>query len=385
MKKILLCLGIITLYFSSPAQQWQMDSLQHNNVTRKYKTYKNTSDTIPYKLVLMLHGLGGTMHDIDLTNWTKIADTANVVLVSPEALDFNLALVGSIGNAWNSGINLRGTILGDIALNPTIDDVDFLNMLLDSIITRENIDTQSIFVGGFSNGGFMTQRLLCETPERFRKAASMSGTKALELTNCSTLAIPIAHFHGTNDPTVNWDGIFDAGLFQAPAGIGVDSLIKYWTARNNVSTLDSFLIGQPTHSHHISHYKYTGTNNQEVSLYKIHNGAHEWFNYEQTQQTFDLALEVWNFFNGYSPNYNSILNTPYQKEITLYPNPTKDYITIVSPEVIAKIVISNIQGQQFIAKIEGNKIDLSNLVAQTYILDIHLQNGYIQRKLIIKE
>lgn len=387
MKKIQLTALATTLGLYASAQQWQTDTFSHQNQVRTYKTYHNTTNTTPKKVLLMLHGLGGSMNDVDLTNWTKIADTTNLLLISPQATDFSLSLIGNIGAAWNSGIVLKGTPLGDIALNPTIDDVSFLHELLDRTIANEHIDTSKIFVAGFSNGAFMTQRLLCETPERFAKAISYSGTQALALNNCSTLPIPVAHFHGTNDPTVNWEGVFNAGLFAAPAGTSVDSLITYWNERNATSFVDSFTIGSPDRMHYIKHYVHKNASGNEVSLYKILNGSHEWYSYESTNQTFDLAAEGWNFLNGYTPNYNqtSIQPLVMNDAIQLYPNPASQFLKIKSNVTIAHVAIYTLQGMKVYEGNDSNEINIKDLSAQTYLLQVTSATGARGYKTFIKE
>lgn len=387
MKKTLLTALSISLGLYASAQQWQTDTFTHLNHQRTYKIYQNTADTTPKKVLLMLHGLGGSMHDVDLTNWNKIADSTNLLLISPQALDFTVSLVGNIGAAWNSGIVLKATPLGDIALNPNINDVSFINALLDRVIGTENIDTSKLFVAGFSNGAFMTQRLLCESPERFAKAISYSGTKALELNNCSTLPIPMAHFHGTNDPTVNWEGVFDAGLFTSPAGTSVDSLITYWNVRNSTSFVDSFTIGSPDHSHYMKHYVHKNASGNEVSLYKILNGAHEWYSYETTNNTFDLAKEGWNFLNGYTPNYHQTSINPLaiNDAIQLYPNPAHQYLRIKSTLSINHIAIYTLQGEKVYEGEYNNEINIKDLSTQAYILQVTTADGARGYKSFIKE
>lgn len=387
MKKILLAALTISFNLYATAQQWQTDTFTYQNQLRTYKIYHNTADTTPKKVLLMLHGLGGSMHDVDLTNWTKIADSTNLLLISPQATDFSLSLIGNIGAAWNSGIVLKGTPLGDIALNPTIDDVSFLHELLDRTIASERIDTTKVYVAGFSNGAFMTQRLLCESPERFAKAISYSGTQALALNNCSTLPIPVAHFHGTNDPTVNWEGVFNAGLFTAPAGTSVDSLITYWNTRNTTSFVDSFTIGSPDRIHYMKHYVYKNASGNEVSLYKILNGAHEWYSYESTNQTFDLAAEGWNFLNGYTPNYNqtSIRPLAISDAIQLYPNPASQFLRIKSAINITHVAIYTLQGVKVYEGNYNNEINIKDLSTQTYLLQVTSTDGARGFKTFIKE
>ena len=63
-----------------------------------------------------------------------IADTANFILIVPQAL-MATYLGQELGTAWNSGASLYG-----ITPNQNVDDVGFLMAVLDSLNNNYNID-----------------------------------------------------------------------------------------------------------------------------------------------------------------------------------------------------------------------------------------------------
>ncbi len=376
----------------SIAQQWEQKSFDFDGHNRTYKTYCKSSTSTNMSVVFMFHGLGGSKNDIDFTNWKAIADTANILLVSPEALPYTVTGLGSLGPAWNSGITLEGTLIGDITLNPDIDDVGFILALLDTVKSNFNIDGEHVFIGGFSNGGFFTQRLLCEVPQYFRVAASNAGTKALTLDSCNDAKLPIAHFHGTDDSVVTWEGIFKSGLFSAPAGLSVDSLITYWTERNNViPDADTTIIGNSNSNFFITKYSYNqgaDSNFKEVALYKVHNTGHFWHNYNTTNNEFDIAVETWRFYakhSSFKPNNINVLNN--NNNIKIYPNPSSSIVNIDIAQHFQIVNINIIDGlgrtvrQQDFSPI----ISISDLHRGIYILQLWDKSGKRFDAKIVKE
>jgi len=83
-------------------------------------------------LVIFLHGYGSSYE------WAKsntlidqVAYGAGYVIVGPEAID----------NAWNSGIDAQPGFTV-----PDVDDVGFINAMIDKLIEDYNIDPDRIYV-----------------------------------------------------------------------------------------------------------------------------------------------------------------------------------------------------------------------------------------------
>ncbi|OAA24687.1 polyhydroxybutyrate depolymerase [Frankia sp. EI5c] len=112
-----------------------------------------------------------------------------------EVKDFVLAYGHAIGGAWNSGSCCAGT-------NRT-DDVAYLRELVADAETRTPVDPTRIYVWGYSNGGMMAARAVCEAPEIFAAAGVVAGGL---LVPCEQAPIRMMHIHGTADTTVPWRG-----------------------------------------------------------------------------------------------------------------------------------------------------------------------------------
>lgn len=372
MRKIIVSLFLtITSVAALHAQNWVNGSFGFEGQNRTFKTYHAAAAQQDMAVVIMLHGLGGSMNDVDMTSFTAISDTANLLLVSPQALNYTHPLIGDMGPAWNSGIKVIGTPLGDIELNPGINDAGFLAALTDSIKANFAVDENRIFLCGFSNGGFMTQRMLCEQPGLFRAAASHSGTKALTLTQCSGMAIPVAHFHGTTDEVVDINGTFYMMGMSAPVGLSVDSLVNYWRMQNNASNASAaVIIGNQGATHYMTHYTFTG--NKRVEYFKIENGTHTWYNFAQTQNEFDLALETWQFFLRSEPKGVGIVSNKETEPVVVFPNPATNTLFIDNKGKIAytKLSVTDLSGRKVLEADYRSTVDITSLSAGMYILQL---------------
>ncbi len=386
MKKIITLLSIVTASFSAAqAQTWQHDTFEFGGVDRVFKTYHANANQQDMAVVLMLHGLGGTMNDVDMTNLSAIAVSGNLLLVSPEALEYTHPIIGSLGAAWNSGIKVTGTPLGDVELNPNVNDVGFLTALIDSIKANFNVDDSRIYIAGFSNGAFMTQRMLCEKPELFRAAVSHSGTKALQLTQCNTnIKVPVAHFHGTEDEVVDLDGTFYMMGMSAQVGVSADSLVNLWKGINNAPTLASTTtIGDPNATHYMTHYVYSG--DKRVEFFRITNGTHQWYNFAETNNTFDLGIETWKFFLRADETPVGIANKKKTQNILTYPNPVVATLNVDADQnKFQQFTITELSGRVIMQAPFSNSIDVQSLSKGLYILQLKANDGKISVSKFVK-
>lgn len=87
----------------------------------------------------------------------------------------------------------------------------------------------------------------------------------------------------------------------------------------------------------------------------------------------------------YVINTLSIKNNPVlDKQITLYPNPTSDKITIQTQLEIRNIIVLDLQGKKLI-KSTSKQVDLSKLSSGIYLINVTLVDNKNWRKKIIKK
>jgi len=374
MKTLFTLLITITFIINISAQTSK--TMEFGGLTRKYLEYVPASydGTEAFPIVLCLHGLGDNMNNFSGIGMNYIADTANFIVLTPEAVaDPNF------GTAWNSGASYAG-----IVLNQNIDDVGFLGALLDSTIANYNVSVNNIFVTGFSMGGFMTNRLACELNQRFKACASVSGTRGASFSGSPLSAIPFCHFHGTADGTVAY--------VNNMYGNDAEELVDYWVNINNCNTtpvIDS-IADVASDGKTVVHFTYPdGDDDTNVEFYKVIGGDHEWL----STPTNDISytIKIWEFFRKYKNSHaaTSVSNIEKKETLSIYPNPANSFINIKSnnDEIINKIQIVSLSGKIINDNIVNETsitLNINELENGIYILKLYIKADCIVKKLIIE-
>lgn len=154
-------------------------------------------------LVFLLHG-GGSSKD-DLTGesgfkapykvWMDIADSEKLVIVYPQG-----SLNPSAEPGWND-------CRGDAATNPSVNDVAFIDALIDQFSSRFAIDPNRIYATGTSNGGHLSLRLALELSDKITAVAPVVAAMP-ERSSCRSPHNPVSvlFMNGTDDPILPYRG-----------------------------------------------------------------------------------------------------------------------------------------------------------------------------------
>lgn len=199
--------------------------------TRAYSMYVPDfgGDANPHPAMLALHGGGGSA--------MIQASTSQLATLAHQQKVYVAFLEGSgVIPTWNAGACCGYAQANDI------DDVAYVQAVLDDIEANDNVDTARIYATGMSNGGMMSHRLACAVADRISGIAAVTGASAefdQDLNQyyvCNpSRPIPILHIHATNDRNYPYTGGTGDGS-SATAFYPVDSTIADWRARNNVTT-----------------------------------------------------------------------------------------------------------------------------------------------------
>lgn len=367
--------SLLVLSLSSSAQ-WSNKGFTFQGNARQYRVYKspNYNASNPASLVLTLHGLGDNMTNFSGIGMNTVADTANIIVVVPQAMTDALA-----GTAWNSGAGMSGYFP-----NSSINDVAFMSALIDTIKNNYVINANRVYACGFSMGGFMTERLAIALNNKITAFASVSGTFGTGLSSYNpNKKISIAHFHGTADGTVPFAG--------NASGISADSLVKFWVNNDqcNTTPVHTALPNTKNDGYTVDHYKYiNGLNNSEVEFFKVTGADHVWLT---AANDISYTVEIWKFFNKHKTLTTTGINDIESKiEMTISPNPTTNKISIKSSDNVKNctIKIYNTIGQQLFKQEwsgEETTISLKNsgLVNGTYYLEFTNDSKTLTKKIVL--
>jgi polyhydroxybutyrate depolymerase len=372
MKSFLLSLFAFTTLFASAQQtthSWTFDG-----ETREYISYVPASydGTTPVPVVFCLHGLGDNMTNFYGIGMNFVADTANFIVITPQALVDPLLN----STAWNSGASYLGYVL-----NPSVDDIGFFGAILDTLIDNYSINQSKVYSCGFSMGGFMTNRLGCEMNDRIAAIASVAGTIGSGLTCNPGRAVPACHFHGTLDSTVYYTG----NLY----GNDAEDLALFWAGNNNCSTTPTVttLPDVAMDNLIITHKLFPACDNgAEVELYRVDSCEHVWLT---PANDIFYTTEIWNFFTKHTHSENVGIAITNPIEFSVYPNPSAgqftielenfDNTTIKVYDILGSLVYSET------ATALNNVMDVSFLSNGSYIVEVNQSNYSKTQSVIISK
>jgi len=365
---------LFTLITASFTAQLTTNSWNFGGLNRQYLTYVPASynGTTPVPVVFCLHGLGDNMNNFYNIGMKFVADTANFIVVVPQAIVDPLAQA----SAWNSGASYLG-----YTLNGGVNDIGFINAIIDTLINNYNIDQRRVYSCGFSMGGFMTNRLGCQLSHRIAAIASVAGTIGGAVTCNPGRTVPACHFHGTLDSTVYYEG----NLY----GNDAEELVAFWANNNgcNASPTITSLPDIAADDLLITHWEYTScTNNATVEFYKVDSAEHVWLT---PANDIFYTTEIWKFFmkHTHSEFVGIESNENLNSAISVYPNPSNGEVFITTENSFsnATVTVFDAMGKMILTQnltSNNTKIDLCNYENGIYFIQLNTTEGKITKKVI---
>jgi polyhydroxybutyrate depolymerase len=159
-----------------------------------------------------------------------------------------------------------------------IDDVAFIRQLIAYMIGQYHIDPSRVYITGISNGAMMAYRLAAEIPDQIAAIAPVAGTLTIDPGTIQA-AMPIIHFHGTDDRYVPYAGGRGSRGVTRNSYMPVEETIKLWLGINQATAIPS--VEELPALHHdgtrVIRYMYrAGRDSRNIVLYKIIGGGHTW-------------------------------------------------------------------------------------------------------------
>ena len=357
-----LFLFIVCISFSY-AQGYISETIQYDGLTREYSIYVPASydGTTSFPLLFNFHGGGGDIaSQIAIADMSTIADTANFIVVYPQARQDP-----SDGNSFNWIPKVPGTF----------DDVPFISSLIDTIAINYEIDQNRIYACGYSLGGDMSFELACKLNSRIAAIAPVARTMQA---NPDSFCFPehptgVLTILGTDDNVSQYNGITYAGVEYY---LSAAATHNYWANHNNCDVNPTMSTVSPS----VERYTWSTTSGcSYVEELKVIGGGHDWPG-SFGNMTIDASEEIWQFVSRYDINgliecSTASINEYSKDNFRVYPNPVNSELTIemdLSEEKKYRIY-STIGELVSSGKLNSNHntIDLSSLPPNVYVLNIN--------------
>lgn len=247
------------MVLSSSAQE-VVREMFHDGEVRTYRVYLPDGFTGESGLpvVINMHGFGSNAIEQRIyTRFNLEADRNNFIVVYPQGTVATIPI--GTGNHWNAGFNTG------------VDDIGFIDKVIDRLWNEFDIDLSRVYATGMSNGGFMAYTLACELSHRIAAVASVTGSMTvLQQTSCNPgYAVPVLQFHGTADPVVDYEG--------TEVYPGIPELMDFWAEIHGCQTITTETDLEDERTDDESTVTLiTYQECDDVILYRINDGGHTW-------------------------------------------------------------------------------------------------------------
>ena len=378
------CLLTFALFMWSCSLLAQYDSIPHKGLDRTYLLHLpgGYTGTSPLPLIIAMHGGFGNAYNMQNQSQLSIkADQENFIVVYPEGVKSDVLKISSWNAGWCCGY----------ASSNNIDDVGFINALIDTLVGQYAIDTNRIYATGMSNGGFMSYRLACELSHRIAAVAPVSAS--MSMADCSPQrAVPIISFHSYLDTSVPYEG----GIGDGPSdhyNSPQDSVNNAWAEKNGCTIKNDTIQNNEEYTEiHWSNC----TCNAEIHYFITQDGGHSWPGGNATPIG-DPASEyisandlMWEFFQQYTLDCETTFAEDIEvqeRNINVFPNPASSILHI-QPSGSWKnmaLTLFNAQGQELVKTSMQEELDLENIPAGLLFLLIEIDDTLVTRKIIKAE
>jgi polyhydroxybutyrate depolymerase len=245
-----------------------MGTIEVGGFKRLYRLYVPRSLPKGSPLVVAMHGSGQSGAQLRIETgygFERLADQRGFAVVYPNALE----------GYWDAC-----NIIGALGMN-SIDDVGFLTLLVDKVISEIGVDPNRVFATGISRGGAMALRLALETPSRFRAVAVVSSNVPTSQNfKCKPSAngtSSVMIMNGTEDPLVPFNGgeVSLFGLFYKNGPVlSARASAQYLADLNHIAAAPQTNENQLTDGIRVARAVWRNDTNVEVELVAIHGGGH---------------------------------------------------------------------------------------------------------------
>jgi len=275
----------------------------------------------PLPAILNFHGGGGNAKGyMQYTKMNEYSDQQGFFVVYPNGTGERADKFLS----WNAG-----SCCG-YAFDNQIDDVGFINALLEELPVIINVDKRRIYATGISNGAMMVYRLASELCEKIAAFAAVAGGAFIDDIK-STGAVAILHIHSVDDARAlylggegprfpltnrrvnhpNIENMLKKWIThnQCEVQPEIDKTIYYEHIANTCRTNESDIRKHSICKHSATKYTYRQSQGKNIVMWKLTGAGHVWpgglaYYLEgllgESTKVIDANREIWNYFSSYS-------------------------------------------------------------------------------------
>lgn len=277
--------GLLFFVIHSSYAQFDTREVWNDGEIRSYIVHlpESYSGETELPLVINMHGFGSNAEEqLIYTRFNTQANINNFIVVYPLGLEATIPI--GTGNHWNAGFETG------------VDDIGFINKIIDLMWNEYQIDLSRVYATGMSNGGFMAYTLACELSGRIAAIASVTGAMSVvQEASCEgDYAVPVLQFHGTADEVVLYEG---SEFYSS-----IPDLMDFWAIKHGCATdktEENLPDDRPSDGSTVT--KITYSNCEDVVLYRINEGGHTWpdgaIDIGSTNRDINATALIWQFFS----------------------------------------------------------------------------------------
>ena len=234
------------------------DVINFDGRKREYYVSLPQNMSKPIPLIINFHGFSSNaIEQQEFSQMDNYAHVNGVGVVYPEG----------INKSWNVGLKAQKFMNEE-------NDIGFVDALIDSVTSKYNIDSNRIYVCGFSNGGEFSYELMCGLSNKIAAFGSVGGNFTInEERSCNVKReIPLIHIHGTKDKLAKYNG-YDKYYLSTTESV------NFWAKHNQLDELIVKNIKDTHKKDRTTVEKYTFYKNNsdtKVIHLKVVNGGHVW-------------------------------------------------------------------------------------------------------------
>jgi polyhydroxybutyrate depolymerase len=279
--------------------------ISYNGVARSYRLHI-PSGYQPQKavpLVIVVHGAFSSAKRIEeQTGFSTLADRLGFAVSYPNGI----GIFGLLQH-WNAG-HCCGKAAAD-----DVDDIGFIDEVIDDTKQFLNIDRTRMYMVGFSNGGMLTHYYAAERAATLAAIAPVSGPLGSRVTPDRPewrvpppqVPLPVIILHGTSDENVPFNG---GARDDDPDGrqyVSAQESAEFWVEQNRCDPLP---VKMNQREGAVKVTSWIGcSDGAAVDLYALQDWYHQWPGPYFTDQLdpkyplhgFDAAKVIWRFFENH--------------------------------------------------------------------------------------